>query len=60
MDDLSILEIINLANIVLASHNNKSSIPSIIPVLNKMIPSEHLKTQQYLNETNKWTESKKM
>ena len=60
MDDLSILEIINLANIGLASHNNKSSVPSNIPIHNQVIPSEHLKTQQYLNEINMWTESKKM
>ena len=34
--------------------------PSNIPNHNQIIPSEHLKTQEYLKEINIWTESKKM
>ena len=60
MDDLSILEVILLTNVGLASHNPKFNVPSNIPSHNQIIPSEHLKTQQYLNEINVWTESKKM
>ena len=60
MDDLSILECILLTNIGLASHNPKLNVPSNIPSHNQIIPSEHLKTQNYLNEINVWTESKKM
>ena len=60
MDDLSILECILLTNIGLASHNPKLNVPSNIPSHNQIIPSERLKTQDYLNEINLWTESKKM
>ena len=47
MDDLTILEIIDLANVGLASHNFRSSIPTNIAEHNQFIPSEHLKTQNY-------------
>ena len=60
MDDLSILEIVNHTNIGLASYNFKRKIPSNIPMHSQIILSEHLKTQQYLDEINKWTKSKKM
>ena len=60
MDDLSILEVILLTNVGLASHNPKLNVPSNIPIHNQFIPSEHLKTQEYLKEIDNWTESKKM
>ena len=60
MDDLSILEVVLLTNIGLASHNPKMNVPSHIPSHNQFIPSTFLKTQEYLNEINVWTESKKM
>ena len=60
MDDLSILEVILLTNIGLASHNPKLNVPSNIPSHNQFIPSEFLKTQKYLKDINEWTESKKM
>ena len=56
MDDLTILEIINLANVGMASHNIRAQIPSNIPVHNQFIRSEHLKTPKYLNDINDWTE----
>ena len=46
MDDLSILEIILLTNVGLASHNPKLNVPSNIPDHNQFIPSEFLKTQK--------------
>ena len=48
MDDLTILEVITLANVGLASHNIRNNIPSNIASLNQFIPSEHLKTQEYV------------
>ena len=60
MDDLSILEVILLTNIGLASHNPRLNVPSNIPSHNQFIPSEFLKTQKYLKDINQWTVSKKM
>ena len=52
MDDLTILEIILLANVGLASHNTKSNIPTNIAEHNQFIPREHLKTQKYVEDIN--------
>ena len=60
MDDLTILEIILLANVGLASHNTKSNIPTKIAEHNQFIPREHLKTQKYVEDINNWTELNKM
>ena len=60
MDDLTILEIILLANVGLASHNTKSNIPTNIAVHNQFIPREHLKTQKYVEDIDNWTELNKM
>ncbi len=60
MDDLTILEIIQLASVGLASHNIRSQVPSNIPVHNQFIKSEHLKTTKYLNDINDWTENNLM
>ena len=60
MDDLTILEVITLANVGMASHNIRTNIPSNIANHNQFIPSEHLKTQEYLNTIDKWTEENLM
>ena len=60
MDDLTILEVIFLANVGLASYNNRSQVPSNIATHCQFIPNEHLKTQEYVEEINKWTEENKM
>ena len=60
MDDLTMLEIISLANIGIASHNLKMNIPSNIPLHNQIVPNTHLKSQQYLNTIASWTDNKKM
>ena len=60
MDDLTILEVIFLANVGLASHNIKHNIPTNIANHNQFIPSEHLKTQEYVRTINKWTEENQM
>ena len=60
MDDLTILEIINLASVGLASHNIQAQIPSNVPVHSQIIKNEHLKTPKYLHDINNWTEEKLM
>ena len=60
VDDKSVIEIINLFSIGLASHNLKATVPSNIPVSNIFIPREHLKTQSNIEKVEKWSESKQM
>ena len=60
IDDLSILEIINLITIGLASHNLKGQVPSDVPMNNQIIPAENLQTQDWLNSIQKWTKDQKM
>ena len=60
VDDLSILEIINLLTIGLASFNLKQQIPTDIPVHNQYIPANNLKSQDWLNQINSWTLGKQM
>ena len=60
IDDLSILEIINLITIGLASHNLKGQVPSDVPMHNQIIPAENLQTQDWLNSIQKWTKDQKM
>jgi hypothetical protein len=59
-DDLTTLEKINLLLVGMASHNLKSQVPSEVNVSNLIIPSEHLKSQEYLNKIQKWTVKQKM
>ena len=60
VDDLSILEIINLLNIGIASHNMKQQIPNDISGHGQIVPAIHLKSQKYIEEINKWTEKQEM
>ena len=60
MDDLTILEVIFLANVGLATHNIKHNIPNNIATHNQFIPSQHLKTQEYLQQIDNWTEENMM
>ena len=54
------LEIVNLLNIGIASHNVKASVPSNIPESNIFIPCENLKTQKHMDDIQKWTDRKQM
>ena len=60
VDDLSVLEIINLLNIGLASHNMKQQIPNDIPIHGQVIPNFNLKSQKYIEEINSWTQNQQM
>ena len=60
VDDKTTLEVINLLNIGIASHNIRERVPSNIPISNLKIPSDNLKTQKYMDRIERWTEDKKM
>ena len=60
IDDLSIVEIINLLSIGLASYNVHSHIPSDIGIENFYLPPENLKSQKYLENISKWTTQRQM
>ena len=55
VDDLSILEKINLLLIGLSSYYFKHHVASDISTDHKYIPSENLKSQQYLKKVEQWT-----
>ena len=60
IDDLSILEIVNLMSIGIASYNFKMHVATDIPTNGYIIPSGNLKTQDYLDKICKWTSNNKM
>ena len=60
VDDLSIIEVINLLTVGLSSFYMKDNVPSDIPVHGQYIDSSKLKSQEYLNNINKWTNNQKM
>ena len=60
VDDKSLLEVINLFNVGIASHNIRASVPSNIPDSNVFIPSENLKTQKHMHDIQEWTSKKQM
>ena len=52
IDDLSILETVNLLTVGLTSFNLKQQVPTDIPMHNQYIPSENLKSQEWLDLIN--------
>ncbi len=50
VDDKSLVEVINLSNVGIASHNFRNRIPSNVPTSNFIIQNENLKTQKYVRE----------
>ena len=60
IDDLSILEIINLMSIGIASFQFKMHVASDIPTNGYFISNKNLKTQEYLNSICNWTTTNKM
>ena len=60
VDDKSILEVINLMSIGIASHNCRMRVPSNVPESNLFIPAENLKTQKYLEDVDQWAKAKQM
>ena len=60
LDDLSILEIINLLTVGLASFNLKCQVPNDIHTHNQIISSRNLQSQKWLDEICDWTKNRKM
>ena len=60
IDDLSILEIINLVSIGLASYNCHQHVPSDIAIENLYLDSKNIKSQEYLDSIENWTDNKQM
>ena len=60
IDDLTILEIVNILTIGLSSYNIKSHIPADIPEHGQFISPENLKSQNWLDEIDAWTEKQRM
>ena len=60
IDDLSILEMINILSIGIASYNFKLHVPSDVPANGYYVESKNLKTQDYLNKICEWTSANKM
>lgn len=60
VDDKSVLELINLVSIGMASQNIKLHVPSNIPTSNLFIPSDNLRTQKFISDLEVWTKDKQM
>ena len=60
MDDATLLSIVHLVSAGLATYNVKNHVPSNIPSHNQFIDSDHLQAQEYLNQIDQWTQSRKM
>ena len=60
IDDLSLLELVNLMNIGMASYNVRQHVPSHIAEHNQVIHPDNLKTQKHLNELSQWTDDNMM
>ena len=60
VDDKSLLEVVDLSNVGIASHNFKERIPSNVPISNCVIPKDNLRTQKYVSDIDIWTNQKKM
>ena len=60
LDDLSILEIVNIMSIGIASYDFKMHVASDIPTNGYIIPNANLRSQEYLDKICKWTSNNKM
>ena len=60
IDDLSILEIINLISIGLASYNFNRHVASDIGAENFFLDPRNIKSQEYLDKIASWTKGQKM
>ena len=60
VDDLTILEIVNLLTIGIASFNINAQVPLDILDNNQIIPSSNLRSRHFLDEINLWTKHQKM
>merc|ERR1711952_228286 len=59
-DDVTLLEVVNLLSVGIASYNTKQHVSSTLPAHNQIVDNKHLQSQKYLHSINEWTISKKM
>ena len=60
IDDLTILEVVNLLTVGITSFNIKQEVPNDIPLHNQFIQPQNLKSQEWLEKIDDWTEKQKM
>ena len=60
IDDLSMIEIVNLISVGIASYNFKAHVASDIGVDSKYLPADNLQSQTYIQSIEQWTERKQM
>ena len=60
IDDLSILDILNLVNIGLASFNARYQVPSDVAIDRDFLPMENTKSHEYLEAISSWTHDNQM
>ena len=60
VDDKILLEVVDLQNIGIASHNFRERVPSNVPISNIVIPKDNLRTQKYVSDIDTWTDQKMM
>ena len=60
VDDLSVLEIINLISIGIKPYDITKQVPNDLPIHAQYVDSQKLKSQEYLNEINRWTVQQEM
>ena len=60
IDDLSMLEIVNLISIGIASYNFKAHVASDIGIGNNYLPPENNRSQEYIRNIEQWTEKQEM
>ena len=60
IDDLSIIEIINLLSIGLASYNLNNHVPSDVGTDRLFLDAGNLKSQDYLEKISDWTDERQM
>ena len=60
VDDLTVLEIINLINIGISSHNFRNQVPNDVPSHGQIIPNVNLRSQGYIEDISKWTKNQQM
>ena len=60
VDDLTILEVVNLLTVGISSFNIKQQVADDIPSHNQFIQPGNLKSQEWLQEIDDWTDKQKM
>jgi hypothetical protein len=60
IDDLSVLELVNLISVGIASYNFKAHVASDISIDNYYLPVENIMSQKYVDSIEQWTEQKQM